>query len=363
MRFAAFVLAVIVLTNAALAQSTAFTYQGELRSESALANGLHDVRFRLFDAMSAGAQVGSTICVDDVPVIEGRFSVTIDFGGAFVSTAARFIEIEVRADTGLDCADTTGYTTLSPRQAITTAPRAAAANTAFSLSAPDGTPANALVVDNDGRVGIGTSTPGHSVTIANSGPTIALQDTDSNGTAGGTQVGYVSYRDAGNVERAWVGFGTAGDPDFSIITARPNCDIVLNNLNGGNVGIGTAAPTAKLEVRGEMRYGTLGQYRPIAGEEPLRLLRGRINADGSIISGSGFTVSRPGTARYLITFNTPFTGIPSVTATTEQGSTQAATVILTDGVSANSVELRLYYNTFTTTPNDEVFSFIVVGSR
>ncbi|MDO8631844.1 MAG: hypothetical protein Q7R41_15260, partial [Phycisphaerales bacterium] len=36
----------------------AFTYQGQLKSDGAPATGLHDLRFRLFDAAVGGAPVG-----------------------------------------------------------------------------------------------------------------------------------------------------------------------------------------------------------------------------------------------------------------------------------------------------------------
>ena len=52
-------------------------------------------------------------------------------------------------------------------------------------------------MDNDGKVGIGTSAPTHTLHIASPAPTVALQDIDSTTQ----QVGYINYRDAGNVER------------------------------------------------------------------------------------------------------------------------------------------------------------------
>ena len=62
------VLTSLALTAGAAAQSTAFTYQGELKSDGQPASGLHDVRFKLFDAPTAGTQVGSTFCADNVQV-------------------------------------------------------------------------------------------------------------------------------------------------------------------------------------------------------------------------------------------------------------------------------------------------------
>lgn len=104
-----------------------------------------------------------------------------------------------------------------------------------------------------GNVGIGTTTPTHTVHIASTAPTLAIQDTNSTTD----QVGYVSYRDSGNVERAWVGYGTPGSQVFSIVNARPTGHIALLPFAGGNVGIGTTAPAAKLHVIGTTRTTVL----------------------------------------------------------------------------------------------------------
>lgn len=246
-------LAMSLGASSAIAQSTAFTYQGLLKNGGQPVNGLHDLRFSLFTAASGGVQVGTTQCVDNVTVTNGVFTTTIDFGQQFATPSTPFLQIELRADTGLTCATTTGFTALLPRQSLTAAPLANHAKSAFALDAADGSPANALIVDNNGNIGIGTATPGHSVTIANTAPTIALQDTDSTTQ----QVGFVSYRDSSNVERAWVGYGNPGDPDFSIVNARTGGDIVLTPLasgnvllagNGGKVGIGTSSPTHSVHI-------------------------------------------------------------------------------------------------------------------
>lgn len=117
-------LALLALTAAAQAQSTAFTYQGRLKNGAALAAGLHDFRFTLFNAASGGAQIGSPQCVDNVAVTDGLFTATLDFGQQFATTEARFLQIEVRADTGLTCASPTGLVTLTPRPTLTAAPYA-----------------------------------------------------------------------------------------------------------------------------------------------------------------------------------------------------------------------------------------------
>jgi len=51
----------LTLCVPAFAQGTAFTYQGRLNNGDGLANGSYDLRFALFDAVSAGTQLGGTL--------------------------------------------------------------------------------------------------------------------------------------------------------------------------------------------------------------------------------------------------------------------------------------------------------------
>ena len=110
--------------------TTAFTYQGRIESAGQPANGLHDLRFRLFTPL--GVPVGSTLCVNDVSVVDGLFTTSLDFGAVFTGQQL-LLEMDVRPDTGLSCADTTGYSTLAPRQAIVAAPYALMALNASTL--------------------------------------------------------------------------------------------------------------------------------------------------------------------------------------------------------------------------------------
>lgn len=124
-------LAVGTLCPLALAQplTSSFTYQGELSDGGAPVNGAYDLTFRLFDAASGGTQSGPTLCSDDLTVTNGKFTVSLDFGNAFPGVR-RFIEVQVRSGAAGDCANTTGYTTLLPRQEVTATPYAAFAPTA-----------------------------------------------------------------------------------------------------------------------------------------------------------------------------------------------------------------------------------------
>ncbi|MEK6677571.1 MAG: tail fiber domain-containing protein [Planctomycetota bacterium] len=128
-----------------------FTYQGQLKDAGRPAAGLHDLRFRLYDARVGGVQVGATLCVNDVPVADGFFIVPLDFGAQFAGQE-RFLEIEVRADTGLDCANLAGFDILVPRQPLTATPHAQFAAKPWATS-------GANISYLTGNVGIGSDSP------------------------------------------------------------------------------------------------------------------------------------------------------------------------------------------------------------
>jgi hypothetical protein len=114
---------VVMLTMDLAAQApapagTAFSYQGRLTDGGAPANGLYDLQFTLFDAVTGGAAVGAPVVSEDVNVASGLFTVMLDFGAVFEGHA-RWLEIAVRPG-----ASTGAFTPLAARQAITPAPHA-----------------------------------------------------------------------------------------------------------------------------------------------------------------------------------------------------------------------------------------------
>jgi hypothetical protein len=110
----------LLLVTTAAAQTTAFTYQGKLTDSGNLATGNYDLQFKLFDALSAGTQLGTTQTISNVTVTNGIFTVQLDFGACptCFDGSARFLEIAVRPAGG------GAFTTLSPRQQITSTPYA-----------------------------------------------------------------------------------------------------------------------------------------------------------------------------------------------------------------------------------------------
>ena len=108
--------------SVAVAQGTAFTYQGRLNSGTIPANGSYDLTFALYDAVSGGTQQGNTVTNSALAVSNGLFTVLLDFGSQFPG-ANRWLEIGV-------CTNGSGtFTTVSPRQQVTSAPYSITAGT------------------------------------------------------------------------------------------------------------------------------------------------------------------------------------------------------------------------------------------
>ncbi|MEX2218257.1 MAG: hypothetical protein WD749_05805 [Phycisphaerales bacterium] len=115
----------MLLACPALAQgpvSSIFTYQGELHQSGAPITTAVDLRFRLYDAPSLGAQVGPQLATTLTPA-SGRFTADLDFGAVFAGQN-RWLEIDIRPAGG------PAFTTLTPRQPLYAAPNASFALTA-----------------------------------------------------------------------------------------------------------------------------------------------------------------------------------------------------------------------------------------
>lgn len=352
----------------ARAQSTIFTYQGLLEDAGNPANGRHDFRFLLFDAATAGAPVASPVCADDVDVVDGVFTVQLDFGQQFATMAQRYLEIEVRRDTGLTCASVAGFVALAPRQQLTASPLSIHANSAFALDAPDGAPLGAVMVDNDGKVGIGTNTPGvplHLIapnTGATPGEGIRIQGTLSTGS----NLAYLSFANGAGTALGYVGDGGGGENNIYLGAYGGDLGLVNSTFgtvliakSTGLVGIGTTAPAAKLDVRGDIKLGTSGQYFAVKSPTNDRSIRGAINANGTIDasrSSTGFTITKSSTGVYSINFTVAFASPPTVVVS---GMAQCCRARVTTTATNSAFVHVLSYATDALT--DAPFHFIAMG--
>jgi hypothetical protein len=122
------VVAMLALLNAppstAVAQGTAFTYQGRLNDGVNPATGIYDVRFTVYDAATVGGVVAGPLTNAATGITNGLFTVTLDFGGGVFTGPARWLEISARTNGG------GAFSTLAPRQPLTPTPYAIFAETA-----------------------------------------------------------------------------------------------------------------------------------------------------------------------------------------------------------------------------------------
>ncbi|WP_103068737.1 hypothetical protein [Aquimarina sediminis] len=106
----------------------------------------------------------------------------------------------------------------------------------------------------------------------------------------------------------------------------------------------------------------------ISTVEELKIIRGNVNANGTIAQGSGFTVTALTNARYQIDFTVPFSTIPSVTFTTGEPTALAGNTY--EDNTANIIFISNSRVVIVTmdAPNENGretswFSFIAVGPR
>jgi chaperonin cofactor prefoldin len=296
---------------------TGFTYQGRLMDANQPADGLYNFRFKLFDGPTDGNQVGITVDVNNVDVIDGYFTMELDFVGddtnepqplplgepepqplgltykkIWGNGEGRWLEIGVRPATKLLSAEPDplplAYTALGPRQRITPAPYALYA---LSSAEPDPLPlapptsggiydvlrwksswklssplaegdANGASIYNLGKLDIGPLVlPGAKLHVH--GTTVVSEDGIE--TVFGN-AGRPGYRFWGGEPTLLAGIGEhmgmfgAADNELAFSTSS-NEWMRISSI--GNVGIGTKTPSNKLDVES----GGLGQIE-VRGTDP-----------------------------------------------------------------------------------------------
>jgi len=253
-------LALLLMATPMIAQTPLgfeLTYQGKLNAAGEPINDTADFEFTLFDADVDGNAVGSVVSVSDVLVIDGVFTVELDFGVLAFNGDARWLEVAVRSPH--DPTDMDAFSTLTPRQPLTATP--------YALQT------RGIFVADDGDIGIGTESPnsrlhvidpsGILISSSTSAPTLKLRDdTDSD--------------------------------QFEILHNRAADELRIRNAafenllvieKDGKVGVGTAAPSALLDVNGDAR------------------VRGMLDIDGDIRIDGEFITDRillgPATGQFL----------------------------------------------------------------
>jgi hypothetical protein len=181
-----------------------------------------------------------------------------------------------------------------------------------------------------GNAGIGIAAPATRLHVKGSGDVVRVEG----GGAGTANVGYISFRDSSGARIGYVGDNASADSNVAL--AADNGDVLL---------IGTTVRANGKSV--------------VAGEENLRIVRGTVNSNGTVSSGTGFTVSRTLVGVYTINFSPAFAGNPTVTANAVFSGPNDPRTVVIDSRAPNSVKLT----TLAGDRQDLPFDFIAVGAR
>lgn len=130
---------------------TAFTYQGELKHLGTNATGPYDFQFELFDVDSGGSAVAGPVSLAGVNVVNGIFTVELDFGSAPYTGDQLWLAIAVK-----EGGSPGAYTSLIPRQAIYPTPYAIRALSVESVSGTEVVD-NSLTADDLAEDSVGAS--------------------------------------------------------------------------------------------------------------------------------------------------------------------------------------------------------------
>ncbi len=137
-----------------------FTFQAKLDEAGQPANGSYNMEFRLYGDAVGGTQIGSTENITNIPVVDGRFTVELDFGSEVFDGDARWLQVEV------------DNVVLSPRQPITGSP--------YSIQT------RGIFADENENLGVGTTTPSAKLHVRGNGSGTVMRV--SNGGPGGTAI-------------------------------------------------------------------------------------------------------------------------------------------------------------------------------
>lgn len=284
--------------NVLIAQAplgTAFTYQGLLKQAGLPVTGDADMVFHLWDAETGGSLYDS-YGVAFIPIVDGLFTVELDFGPDPFEGNACWLEIEVEFPSGVG-----NWATLNPRQEITPTPYALmAANTigidGHSLDAADGSPTNAVYVDNEGRVRLGGAGGSLTRTVHVRGG-LDVFDDDGIGNSEGirfTSNSYVFAELAGETP-IWDYYQSTDTHRF--FTGDESLRLTITS--DGNVGIGTASPGYPLHVESDGSCTVQARNTSTSGGQGMYA---SASAQSGYTSGLGAYVASPD-GRAVYAFN------------------------------------------------------------
>ena len=198
-------------------------------------------------------------------------------------------------------------------------------------SGSSGVTTESITINNTGNVGIGTTAPTDKLDLHGNlhieGDYICIRsDANNDGNTGKPAIYFsednydagegTTHNDNGNMRIIYNGDGMGGDDNFIAIQSRTAAnefnDTLLHCKRNGYTGIGTSAPTEKLEVNGNIKAN--GFKIPV-------ILFGNVKSDGGIedAGSGGWSSTRTSNGKYTVTFTTSFSAKPTVVITQVHG--------------------------------------------
>jgi hypothetical protein len=280
-------LALVTMPAVSAQPGSALTYQGQLNTGSTPAAGLYDLGFMLHDAPTGGTQQGPFVFTNGVPITNGLFTVTLDFGSPVFGGAARWLEIGVRTN------GATIFTVLTPRQALTPVPYSLYAPSAGSATTLSGTlPATQLTgTVPDPRLSPNVALLSANQTFTASNTFRRLNVADGAGSdSGSLHIG--GY--GANGDSKLISFGDPGTVYLGESGYNDRMELRAGQFffNYGSVGIGGAPQDARLDVQGNIRLNRNDLFLREVDDRNHGLgwygtskLFGGINVDGPVLYG------------------------------------------------------------------------------
>lgn len=204
-----------------------------------------------------------------------------------------------------------------------------------------------------GSVGVGTLTPFRRLHVEAS-------EIHSSGALAGFSFG---NREDGSVEapasgERWVWYATGR------VARLWSGGDKLGVTSAGSFGIGTTTPAERLDVRGSVKLGANGDFFGVGCLDNHRMVAGRVDENGGVLSGTGYTVVRLSRGRYRVSFNTPFSATPVVLVTLVDPLAEDNLVCVVGSSSAGFTVVSLdYVVSNDADPQDSGFNFMALGPR
>ena len=195
-KFLALALAIAAALPLASAQAEPFTLQGFLEQSGSPLNGNANLAFKLYDAQSGGTQQGATVSANAYPVLDGVFTIDLNFAGVAFADANRWLQVEVNG------------TPMGPRIEILPAPLAASARALQGRGVSATAPSSGQVLKWNGSAWAPAADAGGSSYTAGAG--LQLNGTEFSASFGGSgAANSVARGDHDHIGAQWVGNSTS----------------------------------------------------------------------------------------------------------------------------------------------------------